>query len=1133
MAVKISSLNLNGINTKDSQYQLELFLKKHKIDILLAQEHNLKINFNVQSIDIGYDIYLNASIHQKGGTAIFIRKNSGINVLNVQLHPSSRIICMSIKINDLIFKIINIYGHSGPSLKTDRENLFLQELPFYLQGNLDNIIVGGDFNCITSEKDVSKYHSYIMSSSLKTICNDLKLYDIHNICNKGIPQYTFIKDGYGSRIDKIYVNKLKNSISNFSTVPVSHSDHHAVLFNLTITNINKYKFTYWKFNASITEDKDVYELLNNSWTIFQSKQTHYLDILEWWDKIKIDTAKLFIKVGKLKNAQKYGLLNMLENELKNLNYEHQINPTKGYNEIQTVKAKINAIKDSFYEGVKIRARITDRISGEKISSYLIGKQKRNGDNYISSIKINTNLVTNPNAVILHATDYYEKLYGSPTTRDIYDNILLENFSIVIDGEENILLTAPITETEILNALRKMSLNKSPGEDGLTVEFYRCYWNIIKQDLTKVMNYMLIACKLSKSQSSGIVTLFHKNGDKSILKNWRPITLLCVDYKIFTKILVARIRPLLKKFISEEQFCGIPGKSIINCNILLRDVLFYAIENDLELALVNLDFQQAFDKVDVNFIFKTMKAVGFSDHFIACIKMLYSNITSRLKINNNLGKSFQVLKGVRQGCPLSMILFIIYQEALYRMIKKTPRIKPLYLPNDQKLKMLGYADDSNVFISREADLNVLYNIINKFSIATGAQINMQKTKIMGFGKWKTKTTWSGNWLVPENTSLQCLGICYYKDWETTAKENWKLIESKVEKHINCLTSRQLTIFQKSLYINCCILSKMIYISHIIPVDKTIAKKISKLVFNYVWNGNYDPIKRDYLYLPKDEGGIGIMNIINKCNSTLVKSFMKKYIDNDNQFKLMWFYCDSRLSSVMPKSIQDVCYNIPSYYNYTIDICRSLMNHKKFPNIVGKEIYKALLSKVSPEIETKYPLYNWKKIWQNIHSKYVEKYDRMVCYKFIYNILPTKRRLMIMNVPEYDSDLCNVCNEPETNFHLLYFCRKVNELYKLILRLCEGICKMKVIDPFAFLYFDFKVSGILQHVCSVIISSYISFVWSCRNEDSGQRLLQRKLRNKIKYNVQTILLCPNLSNELREKFEDVDGRCENLVYSNMIT
>ena len=74
----------------------------------------------------------------------------------------------------------------------------------------------------------------------------------------------------------------------------------------------------------------------------------------------------------------------------------------------------------------------------------------------------------------------------------------------------------------------------------------------------------------------------------------------------------------------------------------------------------------------------------------------------------------------------MILFIIYQEALYRLIKKSSLIWPLHLPNNKEIKLTGYADDSNVFITRESDLNALFDIINKFSSATGAEINKNKT-----------------------------------------------------------------------------------------------------------------------------------------------------------------------------------------------------------------------------------------------------------------------------------------------------------------------------------------------------------------------------------------------------------------------
>ena len=177
--------------------------------------------------------------------------------------------------------------------------------------------------------------------------------------------------------------------------------------------------------------------------------------------------------------------------------------------------------------------------------------------------------------------------------------------------------------------------------GLSVEFYLKYWSILKLDLLEIFNFMLRENLLSKSQKNGIIILFYKHGDKSNLSNWRPITLLCVDYKIFTKIIVNRIKPLLAKFISPEQFCSVPGRNILNCNILLRDLLNYVTEKNEQMALISLDFKQAFDRVNIEFVFKTMAAVGFSNEFINCIKCLYNNITSKLKINNELGNSFLI------------------------------------------------------------------------------------------------------------------------------------------------------------------------------------------------------------------------------------------------------------------------------------------------------------------------------------------------------------------------------------------------------------------------------------------------------------------------------------------------------------
>ena len=135
---------------------------------------------------------------------------------------------------------------------------------------------------------------------------------------------------------------------------------------------------------------------------------------------------------------------------------------------------------------------------------------------------------------------------------------------------------------------------------------------------------------------------------------------------------------------------------------------------------------------------------------------------------------------------------------------------------------------------------------------------------------------------------------------------------------------------------------------------------------------------------------------------------------------------------------------------------------------------------------------------------------------------------MNITGIDTDLCSICNESESNMHLFYFCKKIRALYHFALKICENLCNKKCTDPFAFIFFDFRVSKLLESICSLVNSSYIGMVWTYRNESMGMTALKRKLIAKIKYNTQTVLMCSNMKGNSRQLFTDLDKRCENLKY-----
>ena len=122
-----------------------------------------------------------------------------------------------------------------------------------------------------------------------------------------------------------------------------------------------------------------------------------------------------------------------------------------------------------------------------------------------------------------------------------------------------------------------------------------------------------------------------------------------------------------------------------------------------LAILNLDWHKAFDLVPVEFVFEVLQTLGFGSIFVNWIRTLYTGIESALQINNILSDFFPVNRSVRQGCPLSMGLFLLFQEPFYRAIVTSRIMRPLALPDSTELKLLGYADDSNVLIRDDRSL----------------------------------------------------------------------------------------------------------------------------------------------------------------------------------------------------------------------------------------------------------------------------------------------------------------------------------------------------------------------------------------------------------------------------------------------
>ena len=230
------------------------------------------------------------------------------------------------------------------------------------------------------------------------------------------------------------------------------------------------------------------------------------------------------------------------------------------------------------------------------------------------------------------------------------------------------MESPITFQELSEAVGQMALGRAPGIDGLPVDFFKRFWRKLGPDWFEVLCERLGAGELPLSCRRAVLTLLPKKEDLSELKNWRPVALLCMDFKIFSKSLANRLKVHLETLVHRDQSYCVPGRSILDNLHLLRDTMDLAALTEMNFGLLGIDQEKAFDRVDHSYLFKTLRAFGFGEGFIAGVKVLYAGATCLVKVAGGLCRPLQVGQGIWQGCPLSGLLYTIAFEPLLVSIR---------------------------------------------------------------------------------------------------------------------------------------------------------------------------------------------------------------------------------------------------------------------------------------------------------------------------------------------------------------------------------------------------------------------------------------------------------------------------------
>ena len=957
-----STNNCRGLRNDNTRRDYFNWLKSKPVLIHFLQETHCHLRKEVAKWGREWssnvkDSFWSLGTNRSKGVAILFNprlRELGIDIVvsDVLLDSNGRYIKLILKIGNCVFRVLNVYA---PNNERDRVNFFLK-LHDILQDDFSEAenIGGGDWNCVmdsaidrlncVNSQDVGQI-------DLKYLCEIYNLEDIWRRRNPYKREYTWQGRGKMSRIDMFFTSKsLNGQIQEISHSYAPYTDHSSVVLTVRIDDVIRGK-GLWKMNTSHILEDEYKEGLTNLWREWQNRKQEFTDVKRWWD----------IGKSRIKNYT-IGFSNEItyrnKSNLQDLEYEinllKQNDPNN--NELNDLQKQYDETQSKIAEGARVRSRIKWWEQGEKSTKYFYGLEKKRGKekSWDKILDEHGNILTGNSDIQARQVRFYKDLYTSQNPNNQYLNNLIEQdmtfFHDPIDKqlseESKQMLDQDITKEEIAKALKKMPNNKSPGQDGIPVELYKIYWYLFGDDLLDVFKAGLEDNCLSYTQYLAVIILLYKKGDRADIRNWRPISLLNLDYKILSKVFAERLKLILHEIISDEQKGCVPGR-FIGDNIRYIEDLLHEIENQSENSIVlMLDQEKAFDRVEWQWLFSTLERFNFGPRFISHLKTLYRNAKSCVMTNGFQSAYFNITRGIRQGDSLSALLYIIQFEPLVHKLRNDDRIKGVDIKlkhcDNEIINCTGcqYVDDSNTILQNYNYINRFLEITDLFENVSGSKINVDKTVALTV---KNELSQRINGIKITTGPEKVLGISMGKSADNFS-EFWESKLQKLKCKLDIWRQRDLSFEGKALLIKSLAISQLTYAMEMKCVDKNIIQRAEKIIFDFLWSGKKSSVNREICYLPRDKAGLGIPNL-----HTLVKvkrirwiiRYLKedseqhwsKLIENyvrclDNKFDIFLFCLKVTDSSDLLKDT-----SIPTFYKECILFFQELLRKGKFDNKNG--------------------------------------------------------------------------------------------------------------------------------------------------------------------------------------------------------
>ena len=690
------------------------------------------------------------------------------------------------------------------------------------------------------------------------------MYDAFRFLRPDERMYTWSRTQCFRRLDYILCSrKLLECAKETAIIPVPSSDHRLLAISFELGRDTVSGPGMWRHNDSLLSDNEYMKVITDCINEVKSQQGQFKDRTSQWEYCKFRVRETAIKFGKARAKEhRKEKARLTEIYLKALEKDDD------QEEITQLRKQLHKVYEEEDEVIRFRTGLNEIEKGEKVTPFFFRTIERNREE--SNV---TKLITEdfPNGTVSkkETMDEIEKHFkatfadkdkNKDTPEDWFEGLKR------VPEEVSEKLDKPVTLNDITNALFKLvSEGKSPGNDGLTTTFCRAFWSEIKDMVMDSLKEGEKRGEFSNSQRQSVIRLIEKQGkSREKMNGWRPISLMNIDVKLYSKVLAERLKTVCKEVIGDEQLAYLSGNDIHEGHLLLNRALEMARKKKISGLLCCIDFKAAFDSVRHKFIFTSLKHMGVGDKLINMLKTLYSSNQSAVMNFGTTTNRISLERSCRQGDPVSAYLFILGMEILLNKLRKLKLGMKL---GQISLWSTAFADDITLLMRSNKDLRAALKILNEYKQVSGLEINFTKSEVLEMN-YKYDTSIG----IPLTEKVKITGIHFSMSEEVMIKSNWDEVYKKIASKLGNWKGRALSEVGRSVIVKAQIAPIILYVSTVIPIPKEYEKSISRLTYMFIGK-NSEKEGRALLCKPKDQGGLDVPNWGARCASAMALWIVK--------------------------------------------------------------------------------------------------------------------------------------------------------------------------------------------------------------------------------------------------------------------